>query len=104
LYHEIVGSVTPEERDAIQKIHYRRLALYDLIHFLNDRCRETESLDENLYQRIVRDLSRANAEFESWWRAKASEYKWKKIPNGHWSVDFDTCEVILELKEENFGW
>ena len=99
MYHEIVGSVTPEERDTIRQIYYERLALLDLINVLNNRCRETEYLDESLYQRIVKDLGRANAEFESWWRAKSSAYKWKNIPDGHWSVDFDTCEVILERKE-----
>jgi len=90
-----VGSVSPEERDEIRLLFERRNGLAELARSLAGMG--AEELDGSpLYERVVADMGKTATEFQQWWLRKADEHHWERREGGHWTIDFDTCEVFLE--------
>lgn len=85
---KIVGKVTPEERDQIQSLYERKNGLKELIMIL-------DSSNLELYEKVVADMGTTSTRFQSWWDKMIEKYSWEKAENGHWEIDFDTCEIIL---------
>lgn len=83
-----VGSVTEEERDEIQALFERRNGLNELAKILDTNNSE-------LYERLVKDMGETGAKFQSWWDRMAQKYQWEGQENGHWEIDFNTCEIFL---------
>lgn len=83
-----VGSVTEEERDLILLLFERRNGLNELAKILTPE-------NDELYERIVRDLGETNSKFQNWWTKMASKYQWEGSTDGHWEINFDNCEIIL---------
>ena len=89
---KIVGYVTPEERDEIQKLFERRNGLQELAKIVD--ANNTE-----LYEKLVKDMGETGTKFQAWWDAKAKQYGWESHPNGNWEINFQTCEITLVVKE-----
>lgn len=89
----VVGRVTPQERDEIQALYERKNGLNELVLSLQGGELLTNPL---FYEKVVTDLGRTSTRFNLWWEGKAKAYGWKKAADGRWSIDFDTCEIILE--------
>lgn len=85
---KVVGKISPEERDEIQKIFEHRSGLRELAQILNPDNVE-------LYDRLVDDLGRTNTKFQAWWDRMGKKYQWQKTENSNWIVDFDTREIFL---------
>ena len=85
---KIVGKVTVEEKNEIQAIFERRNGLNELAKIL--KADNTE-----LYEKLVKDMGDASTKFQSWWDRMANKYKWESLPDGHWTIDFTTCEIYL---------
>ena len=83
------GRVTIEERDEIQRLHMRKVALTELFGAVSPQ-------KSDLYERVVEDMGRTMIAYEGWFSARAKQYDWKSIPGGKWRIDFTTCEVFLE--------
>lgn len=83
-----VGQVTPEERDAIQMLFERKNGLNELAKILTPE-------NESLYQRLVLDMGETSTKFQQWWDSMATKYNWKSSDNGHWEINFETCEIYL---------
>ena len=94
---ENVGSVTDEEKDEIQRLFERKLALNELIPTLNSNVMSKDQKDE-LYEKAITDLGKTNAMFQKWWNDMALKYRWKAIENGNWSIDFETNEIFIVEK------
>ncbi len=89
---EIVGRVTPQERDEIQALYERKNGLNELVLSLQD----SELLNNpHFYEKIVADLGRTTTRSADWWNEKAKLYGWKNAPGGHWTIDFDSCDILL---------
>lgn len=86
--NKVVGKVTEQERDEILRLFERKNGLAELAKILTPDNKE-------LYERLVSDIGKNQIEFQKWWDAKGSEYGWESIPNGSWSINFDTCEISL---------
>jgi len=90
------GRVTPEERDEIEALYRRKLALTALLPTLA-RMDSGELQSTPLYERLVRDLGETIAAYDAWWAGMAASGRWRRErPDQTWHIDFDTCDVLLD--------
>jgi CXXX repeat modification system protein len=85
---KLVGQVTPEERNEIQTLFERRNGLNELAKILTVDNQE-------LYEKLVKDLGETTTKYQSWWNRMSSKYNWESTENGNWEINFDTCDVYL---------
>ncbi len=83
-----IGQVTPEEKDEIQALFERRNGLNELAKII------TADNDE-LYEKLVKDLGVTETKFQQWWDTKSTKYQWESTENGNWEINFDTCDIYL---------
>ncbi len=88
-----IGQVTPEERDEIQALFERR-------NGLNELAKIVTADNEELYEKLVKDMGETGTKFQSWWNRMADKYQWESIDGGHWEINFDTCDIYLILQEQ----
>ena len=86
---KIVGKVTVEEKDEIQALFERRNGLNELAKILN-------ASDNELYEKLVKDMGVTNTRFQAWWDRMAQKSRWESSPGGNWTINFDTCEITLD--------
>lgn len=87
-----IGIVTESERDEIQRLFERRNGLNELAKILT--ADNTE-----LYEKLVKDIGTTGTRFQNWWDTMALKYGWESIDGGHWEIDFNTCEIILNTPD-----
>lgn len=85
---KLVGQVTVEEKEKIQTLFERRNGLNELAKILTADNGE-------LYEKLVRDMGETGSKFQSWWDRMSQKYNWESAENGHWEINFDTCEIFL---------
>lgn len=85
---KVVGQVTPEEKNEIQKLFERRNGLNELAKILTADNAE-------LYEKLVKDLGETGTKFQSWWDRMGAKYQWESVEGGYWEINFDTCEIYL---------
>lgn len=85
---KVIGQVTTEERNEIQTLFERRNGLNELAHILT-----TEN--EDLYEKLVKDLGETGAKFQDWWNRMGEKYNWESVEGGNWEIDFETCNIYL---------
>lgn len=83
-----IGQVTPEERDEIQSLFERKNGLNELAKILAPD-------NDALYQKLVKDMGETSGKFQNWWDRMAAQYQWQGTENGHWEINFETCEIFL---------
>ena len=83
-----IGKVTPEERNEIQTLFERRNGLNELANILKID-------NEELYEKLVKDLGDTGIKFQNWWDRMAEKYQWVSAENSSWEINFDTCEIYL---------
>lgn len=85
---KLVGQVMPEEKDEIQQLFERRNGLNELAKIL--------TADNNeLYEKLIKDMGETGRKFQSWWDRMSSKYQWEGTDDGNWEINFDTCEIFL---------
>lgn len=87
-----IGKVTEQERNEIQALFERRNGLNELAKILT--ADNTE-----LYERLVKDMGETGTKFQNWWDSMAQKYQWESAEDGHWEINFDTCEIVLVTPE-----
>lgn len=85
---KVVGQVLPEERDEIKRLFERRNGLEEL-------ARIVTADNNDLYEKVVKDLGETKVNFQSWWDRMSTKYQWESSAGGHWKIDFESCEIIL---------
>lgn len=85
---KLVGQVTVEEKEEIQTLFERKNGLNELAKILTADNGE-------LYEKLVRDMGETGSKFQSWWDRMSQKYNWESAENGHWEINFDTCEIFL---------
>lgn len=83
-----VGQVTPEERNEIQALFERR-------NGLNELAKIVTADNDELYEKLVKDLGLTGTKFQQWWDAMSAKYQWESVEGGNWEINFDTCEIYL---------
>lgn len=87
-----IGKVTEQERNEIQALFERRNGLNELAKILTADNAE-------LYERLVKDMGETGTKFQNWWDTMAQKYQWESAEDGHWEINFDTCEIVLVTPE-----
>lgn len=85
---KVVGNVTKQERDEIQTLFERRNGLNELAKILTADSNE-------LYERLVKDLSETTSKFQNWWDTMSNKYQWESAENGSWEIDFNDGTIYL---------
>lgn len=85
---KLVGQVTPEEKDEIQRLFERRNGLNELAMILTPD-------KEELYEKLVKDMGETGVRFQQWWNTASLKYNWEMTENGNWEINFETCEIFL---------
>lgn len=91
--NKTVGRVTEEERDEIKALFERRNGLHELAQILS-------ADNDELYERLVKDIGKTTILFQDWWTRMAGKYSWESADNGNWEIDFNTCEIKLNIPSE----
>ena len=84
----MVGQVTVEEKNEIQRLFERR-------NGLNELAKIVTADNEALYENLVKDLGETGTKFQGWWDCMAQKYQWESEVGGNWEINFDTCGVYL---------
>lgn len=85
---KVVGRVTLEEKEEILSLFERRNGLEELAKILTPD-------NEELYEKLVKDMGVTKTKFQQWWNSMSEKYQWESLPNGSWEINFDTCEIYL---------
>lgn len=85
---KLVGQVTLEEKDEIQRLFERRNGLNELAMILTPD-------KEELYEKLVKDMGETGVRFQQWWNTASQKYNWEMTENGNWEINFETCEIFL---------
>lgn len=85
---KLIGQVTVEETKEIQYLYERKNGLSELARILTPDNQE-------LYEKLVKDLGKTQSEFQNWWTQMSQKYNWESIDGGNWEIDFDTCDIYL---------
>lgn len=83
-----VGQVTPAEKDEIQALFERRNGLSELAKIVT-------ADNEELYEKLVKDLGVTGMKFQQWWDSMSAKYEWESVEGGNWEINFDTCDIYL---------
>lgn len=89
---KVIGKVTEHERNEIQTLFERRNGLAELAKILTADNAE-------LYERLIMDMGETGSKFQNWWDSMSQKYQWESAENGHWEINFDTCEIVLVTPE-----
>lgn len=84
----LVGKVTEEERNEIQSLFERKNGLAELAKILTPDNNE-------LYEKLVKDMGETNTKFQKWWNEMSAKYQWHGTATGNWEINFETCEIFL---------
>ncbi len=85
---ELIGKISTQERDQIKSLFERKNGLIELFKALDGK-------NELLFQKLVKDMGETCANFQKWWDDKSLQYNWQKREDGHWEVDFETCDIYI---------
>ena len=85
---KVVGRVSEEEKNEIMHLFERRNGLNELAKILSPD-------NEELYEKLVKDLGETSTKLHQWWDRMVAKYQWESVPNGTWEINFDTNEIIL---------
>jgi CXXX repeat modification system protein len=80
--------------EEIKILFERKTALQELFSSLDNVSKEK---GDELYEKIVADLTRTNSLFQAWWFEKGLKYDWKNIDTGQWNIDFKSYDVFLMI-------
>lgn len=83
-----VGFVTEEEKNEIQTLFERRNGLTELAQILTVD-------NEELYEKLVKDMGETTSKFQNWWSTMSKKYNWQSAKDGNWEIDFETCDIYL---------
>lgn len=85
---KMIGQVTVDEKNEIQTLFERRNGLNELAKILTPE-------NEELYEKLVKDLGETSTKFQNWWDRMGQKYQWESVDGGNWEINFDTCEIYL---------
>jgi len=90
---KIIGKVSESEKAEIQHLYERKNGLIELSRIISNG-------DDSLYEKVIKDLGETSTRFQNWWNETSSKYQWESVDNGHWEINFDTCEVYLIIPDK----
>lgn len=89
---KLIGQVTPEEKNEIQSLFERRNGLNELAKIVTPDNNE-------LYEKLIKDLGETTTKFQYWWDRMSTKYGWEMTDDGRWEITFDKCEIYLVTQQ-----
>jgi CXXX repeat modification system protein len=86
-----IGQVTEEEKNEVQSLFERKNGLVELSKILT-------ADNQELYEKLLKDMGETSTKFQNWWNSMSEKYQWESKENGHWEIDFNTCDIYLVIK------
>ena len=83
--------MTEEEKKEIQSLFERR-------NGLNELAKIVTADNEELYEKLVKDLGETGTRFQQWWDSMAQKYRWESAENGNWEINFESNEIFLVIQ------
>ncbi len=83
-----IGQVTHEEKDEIQHLFERKNGLNELAKILTPDNNE-------LYEKLVKDMGETGTKFQDWWNRMGEKYQWESVEGGHWEINFESGNIYL---------
>ena len=83
--------MTEEEKKEIQSLFERR-------NGLNELAKIVTAANEELYEKLVKDLGETGTRFQQWWDSMAQKYRWESAENGNWEINFESNEIFLVIQ------
>ncbi len=91
---KLIGKVSSEEKDEIQRLYNKKSGLIELSRILFAETQE-ELENSPIYEKLTVDLGKTNEDFNNWWKKVSQKYSWESIPGYRWEIDFNSCEIFL---------
>ena len=88
---KIIGQVSVEEMEEIRLLYERKSGLAELARIL-------PSDNNELYEKLVKDMGETQIKFQNWWTRMSQAYNWEGADGGNWEIDFDTCNIYLVVE------
>lgn len=88
--NKIISKVTSSERDELKRLIERKNGIIELLKIDNIE-------KEEVYERIIEDLSHINSEIDNWWIKMSKQYQWETHENGQWEINFDECLILSNI-------
>lgn len=85
---KVIFELSDNELAEIRNLYEKKTALENLVKIV-------EPANEELYTRITSDYTKVLSLFQKWWEDMSKKYQWEHSESGHWTVNFDTKEIIL---------
>ncbi len=85
---KLVGKVSAEEKEEIQRFFERR-------NGLNELAKIVTADNTELYEKLVKDLGETGTKFQQWWDRMSTKYQWESADGANWEINFETCEIFL---------
>lgn len=85
---KLIGSVTEQEKIEILQLFERRNGLAELAKIITAE-------NDALYQKLVKDMGETATKFQQWWDHMAEKYRWERVDNGNWEINFENNDIFL---------
>lgn len=92
---KIVGTVTEEEKNYIERIFERKRGLTELLYSITDNKLLNSELKDTIYQKLVEDMGKTQNLFDKWWNDMQEKYQWESVEGGSYQIDFLTNNILL---------
>ncbi len=90
----LVGKVTPEEKEEMKELFERKNGLIELTKSLAD-SNQKSFINGPFYDKLIKDMGETSTRFQKWWDDKSKKYKWNAKEGHSWHIDFETCEIFI---------
>lgn len=93
--NKIVGTITEEEKNYIERLFERKRGLSELLYSITDNNLLNSELKDTTYQKLVEDMGKTQNLYEKWWNDIQVKYQWEGVEGGSYQIDFLTNNVLL---------
>ena len=93
---KIVGKVEEQEKKEIQSLFGAKKTL----EIIADNI-QSDANERLLYERLKKDLRKNCQKSQAWWDKMQKKYNWESAPGGHWQINFNTNEIILNINKNS---
>lgn len=80
----VVGTLNNEEREEIEDLYEKKIALENLIKII-------DVSNETLYSKLIKDYGNTVKLFQNWWVVTSCKHNWE---GKTWTINFDNNEVL----------
>ena len=93
--NKIVGKITEEDKNYIDRLFERKRSLSELLYSITDNDLLNSELKDTIYQKLVDDMGKTQNLYDKWWNDIQEKYQWESVEGGSYQIDFLANNVLL---------